>query len=80
MGKTYFQQIPLEEALKSVAGKKMSGKKRNPSPISSVREILDRSERLVQQTKERVAASKVLQETYDELLKELRNRRVTKRP
>jgi len=36
MGKRYFQQIPLEEALKSVAGKKMSGKKKNASPISSV--------------------------------------------
>jgi len=80
MGKTYFQQIPLEEALKSVAGKKMSGKKKNISPISSVRETLDRSERLVQQTKERIAESKVLQETYDELLKKMRDRRATKRP
>lgn len=68
MRQTYFDQIPLEEALKSVA--------RAKKPSSHV----------VQQTKERIAKSKKLQETYNELLRtfdgllrEFRHRRISPR-
>lgn len=78
MRQTYFDQIPLEEALKRVARSKKSS-----YPIRL--DTLAPSRQIVQQTKEHIAKTIRLQKTYnelertfDELRREFRHRRMSR--